>query len=89
MEVLAEPRTINPTVKRPAWKALEGHYKRVRKLHLKKLPADDSTRGERMTAEAVGIFLDYSKNRITDEPTLDHDGSTNNLICRYRKLKEN
>jgi glucose-6-phosphate isomerase len=67
MEVLAEPRTISPTVKRPAWKALEAHYKNVRKLHLKKLFADDSTRGERLTAEAAGIFLDYSKNRITDE----------------------
>ena len=40
---------------------------KVRDLHLRKLFADDPGRGERMTAEAVGIFLDYSKNRITDE----------------------
>jgi glucose-6-phosphate isomerase len=67
MEGLVEPRTISPIVKRPACKALEAHYEEVRKLHLKKLFADDSTRGKRLTAEAVGIFLDYSKNRITDE----------------------
>src|SRR5262249_49481701 len=52
---------------RPAWKALEAHHQQVRGLHLRKLFADDPRRGERMTAEAVGIFLDYSKNRITDE----------------------
>src|SRR5262245_66278135 len=67
MEALAELRTISPTVMRPAWKALEAHYKKLRKLHLRKLFADDPTRGERMTAEAAGVFLDYSKNRITDE----------------------
>src|ERR1041384_7575329 len=52
---------------RQAWKALEAHYKNVRELHLRKLFADDPERGERMTAEAVGLYLDYSKNRITDE----------------------
>ena len=46
---------------RPAWKALEAHHQQVRGLHLRKLFADDPRRGERMTAEAVGIFLDYSK----------------------------
>src|ERR1700681_719793 len=50
-----------------AWKGLEAHYQKVRDLHLRKLFAGDPTRGERMTAEAVGIFLDYSKNRVTDE----------------------
>jgi glucose-6-phosphate isomerase len=68
MEVLAEPLTnTTPAVERPAWRALEAHHKKVRKLHLRKLFADDATRGERMTAEATGIYLDYSKNRITDE----------------------
>jgi glucose-6-phosphate isomerase len=67
MEVLEEPLTTSPAVERPAWKALEAHYKKVRKLHLRKLFADDSTRDERMTAEASGIYLDYSKNRITEE----------------------
>jgi 6-phosphogluconate dehydrogenase len=52
---------------RPAWKALEAHYKKVRKLHLRRLFAGDPARGARMTAEPAGIYLDYSKNRITDE----------------------
>src|SRR6185312_14935116 len=43
------------------------HYQNIRQLHLRKLFADDPTRGERMTTEAVGLFLDYSKNRVTDE----------------------
>lgn len=50
-----------------AWQALVAHYPKVRELHLRKLFADDPTRGERMTVEAVGIYLDYSKHRITDE----------------------
>jgi glucose-6-phosphate isomerase len=52
---------------RPAWKALTAHHQQVRDLHLRQLFADDPTRGERMTVEAVGLYLDYSKNRITDE----------------------
>jgi glucose-6-phosphate isomerase len=52
---------------RAAWKALEAHYTKVRELHLRKLFADDPARGERMALEAVGIYFDYSKHRITDE----------------------
>ena len=52
---------------RPAWKALVAHQQKVRDLHLRKLFADDPTRGERMTVDAVGLYLDYSKNRVTDE----------------------
>jgi len=52
---------------RQTWKRLAAHYQQVRKLHLRKLFADDPTRGERMTVEAVGLYLDYSKNRITEE----------------------
>src|SRR5262245_32408403 len=52
---------------RPAWKALAAHHSTVGELHLRKLFADDPKRGERLTAEAVGVFLDYSKNRITEE----------------------
>jgi glucose-6-phosphate isomerase len=52
---------------RAAWKGLEAHYHSIREVHLRKLFADDPKRGERMTAEAVGIVFDYSKNRITDE----------------------
>ncbi len=51
----------------PAWKALEGHYQNIRDSHLRDLFASDPKRGERFTAEGVGIFLDYSKNRFTDE----------------------
>jgi glucose-6-phosphate isomerase len=50
-----------------AWQALEAHCPKVRELHLRKLFADDPNRGERMTVEAVGIYFDYSKHRITDE----------------------
>jgi glucose-6-phosphate isomerase len=58
---------IAPLTKLPAWQALEDHYPKMRKLHLRKLFADDPKRGERMSAEAVGIYFDYSKHLITDE----------------------
>src|SRR5579862_1118792 len=58
---------IKPLTKRKAWKSLQAHYKKVRGLHLRKLFADDAKRGERITAQAVGLFVDYSKNRISDE----------------------
>jgi glucose-6-phosphate isomerase len=58
---------VAPLSEHPAWKALEAHRKNIRDLHLRKLFAEDSKRGERMTAEAVGLYLDYSKNLITDE----------------------
>ncbi len=59
--------TVAPLKKRPAWKALAAHQKVLRKSHLRDLFAGDPQRGERLTAEAVGLYLDYSKNRITDE----------------------
>jgi glucose-6-phosphate isomerase len=62
-----EPITKGPASRRPAWKALEAHHKKIREIHLRNLFADDPKRGDRMTTEGVGIFLDYSKNRITDE----------------------
>ena len=52
---------------KPAWKALGEHYRKIRNVHLRSLFADDPRRGERMTAEGAGLYLDYSKNRITDE----------------------
>src|ERR1700756_4649075 len=55
---------------RKAWQALQRHYADISGRHLRDLFAEDPGRGERLTAEAAGIFLDYSKNRITDE-TLD------------------
>jgi glucose-6-phosphate isomerase len=56
-----------PLTAQPAWKNLEDHFQKVRQLHLRQLFASDPERGKRMTLEAEGIFLDYSKNRITDE----------------------
>ena len=58
---------IKPPTSLPAWKALETHYQEIRSLHLRRLFSDDAARGTRMTAEAAGVFLDYSKNRATDE----------------------
>src|ERR1700723_1892732 len=63
----AKTKVITPLTKRKAWKALTAHYKKISKIHLRKLFADDPKRGERMTLEAAGIFLDYSKHRINDE----------------------
>ena len=59
--------TKMPLTQRPAWKALQSHYRDIRGQHLRHWFAEDPTRGERLTAEAVGIYLDYSKNRVTDE----------------------
>src|SRR3984957_18305709 len=53
---------------RPAWSALERHHEEIRDVHLRQLFADDPDRGERLTAQAAGLYLDYSKNRVTDEP---------------------
>src|SRR2546428_10303906 len=58
----------------PAWKALRAHHEKVGHLHLRRLFADDPRRGERLTAEAVGVYLDYSKHRITDDALA--------LVCR-------
>jgi glucose-6-phosphate isomerase len=52
---------------RPAWKALGAHHQKIQGMQLKELFADDPGRGDRFTLEAAGLFLDYSKNRITDE----------------------
>jgi glucose-6-phosphate isomerase len=59
--------TIKPLTRRPAWRALTQHYKKVKALHLRELFAADPKRGDRLTAQAAGLFLDYSKNRITTE----------------------
>jgi len=51
----------------PAWKALQSHYEQLKSVELRKLFADDPKRGERLNANGAGLYLDYSKNRITDE----------------------
>ena len=67
MAARAEAITKRSPIRYQAWRDLLSHYKKVRELHLRQLFADDHKRGTRMTAEAVGLFLDYSKNRITAE----------------------
>jgi glucose-6-phosphate isomerase len=60
-------KTNTSLTARAVWKALVAHHKKIRDAHLRELFADDPTRGERLTVEATGVLLDYSKNRITDE----------------------
>ena len=63
-----------PLTARQSWKALQAHWTKIGQRHLRTLFADDPTRGERMAVEAAGLYLDYSKNRITDETVA--------LLCR-------
>ena len=67
MPMIQENAAKQQAGKSAAWKALEDHQKKMREVSLRGLFADDPGRGQRMTAEAAGVFLDYSKNRITDE----------------------
>jgi glucose-6-phosphate isomerase len=62
-----EPATAAPLTELPAWKALTSHYAAIGTKQLRELFAKDPGRGERLTAEAAGVFLDYSKHRVTDE----------------------
>jgi glucose-6-phosphate isomerase len=63
----ASGKPVEPLTTTKAWSALSRHYQAVRHAHLRTLFAEDPTRGDRLTVEAAGVFLDYSKNRITDE----------------------
>ena len=67
MAARSEISPTQPTAKHAAWRALQDHYEAIRSRHLRDLFAHDPKRGERMTVEAAGVFLDYSKNRIDDE----------------------
>ncbi len=60
-------KTTKPLSKLPAWKALTAHHKKIKDVTLRELFAADSKRGEKLTASAAGLFLDYSKNRVTEE----------------------
>jgi len=62
-----QSENVPPLRLRPAWALLEKHYQKLKGIHLRQLFADERGRGERLAAEAAGIYLDYSKNRITDE----------------------
>ena len=63
--------TVPPLTERKAWRALGAHYQKLRPLHLRDLFAQDPHRGRRMSLEAAGLYLDYSKNRVTEQ-TLEH-----------------
>ena len=86
---------IVPLTQRAAWKALQAHYEKVRGTHLRALFAEDPKRGERMTAEGAGLFLDYSKNRITDETVkllmqlAEESGVRARLMAMFRGEKIN
>jgi len=69
MTIPRPSHTIVPLRQRPAWNALKEHYAKVRSLHLRQLFTEDSQRGERFTLEVMGLYFDYSKNRITSETT--------------------
>jgi glucose-6-phosphate isomerase len=58
---------VQPATARSSWKALEAHYRAIGGVHMRKLFADDPARGTRLALEAAGLYLDYSKNRVTDE----------------------
>jgi len=64
---MSKKSTIKSLTQRSAWKALGAHHKKIARLHLRELFAADARRGAKMTTEAVGLFLDYSKNRVTAE----------------------
>src|SRR5580693_3232022 len=58
---------VAPLPERKSWQALKRHHAEIAGVHLRELFAADAGRGERLTAEAAGLYLDYSKNRVTDE----------------------
>ncbi len=72
--------TIKPLTQRPAWKALAAHLKKIQNLYLRDLFTNDPKRGERLTVNAAGLYLDYSKSRITDQ--------TLNLLVQLAKKSD-
>mgnify|MGYP003337024216 FL=1 len=72
--LLFAPMSVKPLRQRAAWAALENHYRQIKDQHLRDLFSADPKRGEKLTAEALGIYLDYSKNRVT--------GETIKLLCQ-------
>src|SRR5215813_10077598 len=58
---------MSKLTERPAWKTLRDHHAKIRDVHLRQLFGDDPHRGERLTVEGVGLYLDYSKHRVTDQ----------------------
>jgi glucose-6-phosphate isomerase len=95
MTARLEPLAKSSASKRAAWEALENHYRDIRGLHLRDLFANDPGRGERMTAEAAGAYLDYSKNRITGQTLellvalAEHSGLRGRIDAMFRGEKIN
>src|SRR5438105_2426339 len=87
MHVRRAPRMATKTMtltERPAWQALQSHYQAIRDVRLRTLFAEDALRGERLAVEAVGLYLDYSKNRINDETLRLLVGLANSCGLRER-----
>src|SRR5580698_5927811 len=86
---------LSPLRQRPAWQALEAHYEKIRDRHLRDLFAEDPQRAEKLSLEAVGVLLDYSKNRITDETLrlllelVDQSGLRERIDAMFRGDKIN
>ena len=72
---------LAPLTQRPEWRALQDHYLALKDRHLRDLFAEDPTRGERLTAEGAGLFLDYAQNRVIDE-TVDALPASERQIVR-------
>ena len=64
--------TTPSLTRRPAWQALEAHYRQIKERHIRDLFRDDPERGTRLMAQAAGLYMDYSKHRITDETIRCH-----------------
>src|SRR6202521_3903405 len=95
MAARSETSRTRSTSKHAAWNALQDHHETMRSLHLRSLFADDPRRGERMTTEAAGVYLDYSKNRINDETLkllielAEHSGLRPRIDAMFRGEKIN
>jgi glucose-6-phosphate isomerase len=91
----ATSQRVEPLTTTKAWNALSRHYQAVRQAHLRTLFAEDPARGERLTAEAAGIFLDFSKHRITDKTVAllvalaDQTGLRSRIDAMFRGEKIN
>src|SRR5580704_4954910 len=86
---------LAPLRQRPAWRALQAHYEAVRNRHLREIFAEDPQRAEKFSLDAVGVLLDYSKNRITEETLrllldlLDQSGLRERIDAMFRGDKIN
>jgi glucose-6-phosphate isomerase len=91
----SSPQCTEQLTAKAAWQVLQDHYLKIKDVHLRKLFEDDTKRGERMTAQAIGIYFDYSKHRITDETLklllqlADECGLKTRIEAMFRGVKIN